>query len=413
MTAEQPDAPAKPERYRSLDVFRGATVAGMILANNPGSWSSMYPPLQHAKWHGCTPTDWVFPFFLFAVGIALAWVWRRQQALNDSEVYVQILRRTALLFAIGLFLSAFPFVAWNGEQQLEWKSPANLRILGVLQRIALAYGIAALSVRVLARDGATYRICVLAATLLLGYWILCRSLGAAPDPFSLEGFIGTHVDRALLGPSHLYRGEGVPFDPEGLLSTIPAVSQVLLGWWTGVTLLRSSKDESLLGKLLLVGVHWLLLAFIWQIDFPLNKKIWSSTFVLHTSGLALFALSLLIYWGEISKSTGRLVGAKLGTVVSRILSYPFYFFEAFGKNPLFLFVLSGLIPRGLGLVRWQAETGAGEPKWVTPLPWLYQNWFVGEGIDPRLSSLLYSLAWLAIYGVIAIGMERRNVVIKV
>lgn len=413
MAFEQLDAPAKPERYRSLDVFRGATVAGMILANNPGSWSAMFPPLQHAKWHGCTPTDWVFPFFLFAVGIALAWVWRRQQALTDSVVYVQILRRTLLLFAIGLFLNAFPFVAWTPDQQLEWKSLSNLRILGVLQRIALAYGIAAIAVRFLARNGETYRISILAALLLFGYWILCRSLGAPPDPYSLEGFVGTHVDRALLGPSHLYRGEGVPFDPEGLLSTLPAVVQVLLGWWTGVTLLRSSKDESLLGKLLLVGVHWLFIASVWQLEFPLNKKIWTSTFVLYTSGLALFALCLLIYWGEISKSNGSIAGGRLGNGIARILSYPFYFFEAFGKNPLFLFVLSGLIPRGLGLIRWQVESEDGAPKWTTPLPWLYQNLFVGEGLDPRLSSLLYSLAWLAIYGMIALEMDRRKWVIKV
>ncbi|TXH06546.1 MAG: DUF5009 domain-containing protein, partial [Candidatus Moraniibacteriota bacterium] len=386
MNSEQPEAHPKPERYRSLDIFRGATVAGMILANNPGSWSAMYGPLQHAKWHGVTPTDWVFPFFLFAVGNALAWVSQRQQSQSNFTVYNKILRRTLLLFGIGLFLNAFPFVAWNAEQQLELKSVENLRIMGVLQRIALAFGCAAIAVRLFARDGATHRVGIFAAFLLVGYWILCRVFGKAPDPYSLEGFIGTSLDRMLLGESHLYRGEGVPFDPEGLLSTIPAIAQVLLGWWAGVTLQRARKDEGILGRLLIVAVHWLLIESVWQLEFPMNKKIWSSTFVLHTSALALFALSLLIYWGELARSPGTAIHHKMGFGFQRLLAFPFRFFEAFGKNPLFLFVLSGLVPRAFGLVRWQVTSQSAPVAWTSPLPWIYKNFFVWDGMDPRLSS---------------------------
>lgn len=413
MNSEQPDAPLKLERYRSLDIFRGATVAGMILANNPGSWSAMYSPLQHAKWHGITPTDWVFPFFLFAVGNALAWVSQRQQSQSDVSVYSKILRRTLLLFGIGLFLNAFPFVAWNADQQLELKPVANLRIMGVLQRIALAFGCAAIAVRWLARDGATHRVCIFAALLLAGYWILCRTLGTAPEPYSLEGFLGTRLDRAILGESHLYRGEGVPFDPEGLFSTIPAIAQVLLGWWVGITLERARKDEALLGRLLIVAVHWLLIASIWQIEFPMNKKIWSSPFVLHTSALALFGLCLLIFWTEITELTKATSARSIAVGLRRFLAFPIHFFEAFGKNPLFLFVLSGLVPRALGLVRWQENPESAPAAWTSLLPWIYKNFFVWDGVDARLSSLLYSLAWLSIYGLIAIWMDRRRIYFKV
>jgi predicted acyltransferase len=225
--------------------------------------------------------------------------------------------------------------------------------------------------------------------------------------------LGTQIDRTLLGPAHLYRGEGVPFDPEGLLSTVPAIAQVLLGWWAGVTLQRARKDESLLGRLLLVGVHWLLIAALWQLEFPLNKKIWSSTFVLHTSGLALFAIGLLIYWGEIPKSGTNSSNAGMNKYLERFLRFPFTFFEAFGKNPLFLFVLSGLVPRALGLMRWQVESASTGTTWTSPLPWIYKNFFVFEGIDPRLSSLAYSLVWMAIYGAIAILMDRRKIYVRV
>jgi predicted acyltransferase len=162
---------ASKQRFTALDVFRGATVAFMILVNNPGSWSAMFEPLQHASWHGCTPTDLVFPFFLFAVGNALAFVLHTLRSEPDSKVWFKILRRTTLIFAIGLFLNAFPFVEWSKESgALTWKDFSTFRFLGVLQRIALCFGAAAILVRLLARDGKTHRILMASTTILLVYW---------------------------------------------------------------------------------------------------------------------------------------------------------------------------------------------------------------------------------------------------
>ena len=198
-------------RLRSLDVFRGATVALMILVNNPGSWAHLYPPLAHAPWHGCTPTDLVFPFFLFAVGNALAIVMPRLLAGPASAFWRKVIQRTVLIFAIGLFLNLSPFVRWDEAGQLVPRSLETLRVMGVLQRIALAFGAAAVIVWALGRRGEHAALWA-AAVLLLGYWAACLLWGAAGDAYSLQGFFGTAIDRALLGDKHLYKGEGVPFE---------------------------------------------------------------------------------------------------------------------------------------------------------------------------------------------------------
>ena len=213
------------ERYPSLDVFRGATVALMILVNNPGSWAHIYAPLALAPWHGATPTDLVFPFFLFAVGNALAFVMPRLELAGHTAFRNKVLRRTLLIFGIGLLLNAFPFVRYDAEGQLVMKQWENLRIMGVLQRIALCYMLASAFAWLWKERGSL----LAGGFLLLGYWLLCLGLGTPGDPFSLEGFFGNAVDRAVLGESHLYRGEGVPFDPEGIMSTLPAAVNTLFG----------------------------------------------------------------------------------------------------------------------------------------------------------------------------------------
>ncbi|HWK99819.1 MAG TPA: heparan-alpha-glucosaminide N-acetyltransferase domain-containing protein, partial [Parapedobacter sp.] len=222
------------KRYYSLDVFRGATVALMILVNNPGSWAHLFPPLGHAPWHGLTPTDLVFPFFLFAVGNAMAFVMPRLREAGDTTFWKKVLKRTALIFGIGLLLNWWPFVSWEGEALAfkHWVSPDDpergIRIFGVLQRIALAYCFASIVVYYFREKW----IIVISAVLLLGYWLLCVLFGGA-DPYSLDGWFGTAVDKNVLGVAHLYRGEGVPFDPEGLMSTLPAIVQVVVGYLTG------------------------------------------------------------------------------------------------------------------------------------------------------------------------------------
>jgi predicted acyltransferase len=388
---------ASGHRLRSLDVFRGAAVALMILVNNPGSWSALYPPLAHASWHGCTPTDLVFPFFLFAVGNALALVMPGLQAGPAAVFWRRVLKRTLVIFAIGLFLNAAPFLRWDASGELVLRSWDNLRLMGVLQRIALCFGAAAAVVWLLGRRGALWA----TASLLLGYWAACWTLGDPGDPFSLQGWFGTALDRALLGEAHLYRGEGVPFDPEGLASTAPAVAQVLLGWWAGQLLADSRTRADAVTQLFLWAALLLALAYAWQLGMPLNKKIWTSSYVLHTTGLAMMSLAVCVHLIEVRGQPWALWGWAR-------------FFEVFGRNALLVFVLSGLVPRVLGLLRWQqGQDAQGAPVWTSPLPWLHQTVFAGLGPDPRLGSLLFACANLAAYALLAWGLDRRQISIRV
>jgi predicted acyltransferase len=414
------------DRLRSLDVFRGATVALMILVNNPGSWGHLYSPLAHAAWHGMTPTDLVFPWFLFAVGNALALVMVRdeQHAGAGGAVWLRIARRTALIFAIGLFLNASPFVRWDvsavagGPAELVWRSWENLRFMGVLQRIALAYGAAACIMQIWPaasrRQGALW----VSAVLLLGYWAACVFWGAAGDPYSLQGFFGTGLDRALLGASHLYKGEGVPFDPEGLASTVPAVAQVLLGWWVGDALARARSAGGLnwegLSRLFLAACALLVLAYLWQLVMPLNKKIWTSSYVLASTGLAIAALAVLIAAIDLAQPQER------RSVWARWLGGPFWvrLLEGFGQNALFVFVLSGFLPRVLALLRWPKGLKAdGSVAFTSPLPWWHENVIVPTaGVlhsDPRWASLLFALVNLAAYGALAWWLAQRRIFIRV
>jgi predicted acyltransferase len=369
------------ERFLALDVFRGATVALMILVNNPGSWSHLYPPLAHAPWHGCTPTDLVFPFFLFAVGNALAFTGPGLQAAPALDFTRHWLRRTFVIFGLGLLLNAAPFVRWDAAGELVPRSLETLRILGVLQRIALAWCVAALIVRLAGARGAAWA----AAALLLAYWAACVAFAHGPDPYSLDGFFGTALDRSLLGERHLYRGEGVPFDPEGLASTLPAIAQVLLGYLAGTVVVRSRLDAALVNRLFVAACGALALAYVWQLVMPVNKKIWTSSYVLLSTGCALAGLALLIHRLELQRRRGAWVGL----------------FELFGKNALFIFVLSGLLPRILALLKGPPMAGPSSSAWAP------------FNSDPRLGSLLVALAWVAFYAAVAWWLDRRRFYIRV
>ncbi len=375
--------PVTPPRSLALDALRGGAVALMILVNNPGSWQHLFPPLAHADWHGLTPTDLVFPFFLFAVGASMAYT---LPSMGD-DFWPKVLRRTALIFALGLLLNAAPFVRWSESSELAWRDWSRLRVMGVLQRIALAYFIAAVVVRSVGARGALRT----AAVLLLGYWAACIGFGGS-DPYSLEGFFGTTIDRALLGPTHLYQGEGAPFDPEGLASTVPAAAQVLLGHAAGRLIARRPPGAALLVRLFTIACALLMLGYAWQLAMPLNKKLWTSSYVLVTSGLALATLALLAGWLDLRGGRGGAATLLL----------------AFGRNALFVFVLSGLIPRVLSLLRWREHDG-----WTTPLAWIYRHGFAQLSVDPRLGSLAYALAVLCAFSALALWMHRRGWFVRV
>src|SRR5882724_7252238 len=284
------------QRFYSLDVFRGATVAFMILVNNAGNWDNIYAPLEHASWHGCTPTDLVFPFFLFAVGNSMAFVMPRLQSAGNAAFFKKIFVRALIIFGLGLFLNWFPFVRWENNQLVfrHWVNPQNpetgVRILGVLQRIAMCYFFASIIIYYFKISGAF----LVSIIFLLGYWALCLLLGDADDPFSLAGYFGTAIDKTVLGVPHLYRGEHVAFDPEGLASTIPAITQVIFGYFAGNYIVQKGKTYETITKLFVTGCVLVFLGYCWDLVFPINKKIWTSSFVVYTSGLATLLLCVLM-----------------------------------------------------------------------------------------------------------------------
>jgi predicted acyltransferase len=275
------------QRFYSLDVFRGATVAFMILVNNPGSWSNLYTPLEHAPWHGCTPTDLVFPFFLFAVGNALSFVMPRLEEAGTAAFLKKVITRSLLIFLIGFFLNWSPFIRWDNEHLTfkAWEyAGANgalvgIRILGVLQRIALSYFFASLIIYFFKIRGAF----VAAIVLLLGYWVLSLLLGNSADPYSLNGYFGLQVDKAVLGESHMYHGEGVAFDPEGITSTLTSIVQVIFGYLVGFYIQQKGKNFEMLAHLLVAGCILIFTGYAWDMVFPINKKIWTSSYVLYTT----------------------------------------------------------------------------------------------------------------------------------
>ena len=381
------------QRYQSLDVFRGATVALMILVNNPGSWGHIFSPLAHASWHGLTPTDLVFPFFLFAVGNAMSFVMPKLAQGTDLDFWKKVLKRTILIFAIGLFLNWSPFVKWS-DGALVFKQWEQIRILGVLQRIALCYFFASVIIYYGKSTWALY----LGAVILLLYWLLTTLLGAPGHPYSLSGYFGNAIDQSILGITHIYKGEGVPFDPEGFTSTLPAIVQVIFGFLVGEYIQNKGKNFEMLSQLLLTGVVLVLAGYIWDFSFPINKKIWTSSYVVYTSGLAMITLSVFIYLIEFKNTTGKWS----------------YFFEVFGKNPLFIFVLSGFLPRVLALLRWEDHVNEmGEKVYTSSLPWFYEHVCKNIHSDLRVGSLLYALCFIAVMAILAYILDKRKIYIKV
>ncbi|MBS1670840.1 MAG: DUF5009 domain-containing protein [Bacteroidetes bacterium] len=389
-------------RYYSLDVFRGATVALMILVNNPGSWSHIFTPLEHASWHGCTPTDLVFPFFLFAVGNAMSFVMPKFEQKGNSFFLKKIVKRTLLIFLIGLFLNWSPFVRYDQTGILilkgwEWTTAkgtiTGIRVMGVLQRIALCYFFASLIVYYFKQKGSYLVSCI----LLLIYWVIALLLGNSTDPYSLQGFFGTQVDINLFGEAHVYHGEGVAFDPEGLVSTTTAIVQVVLGYFVGAYIQQKGKTFEMLSNLFVAAIVLMAAGYCWDMVFPINKKIWTSSYVLYTTGLAMAVLGVLIYLIEFNGKKG--VWSK--------------FFDVFGKNPLFIFVISGFLPRLLGLIR--INNGAksdGSIIYTSPFGWFYEHICKNISADLRVGSLVYAIIMIIFYWSIVYWMDKKKIYVK-
>lgn len=361
------------QRLVSLDIFRGLTVAFMIIVNTPGSWKYVYAPLRHSEWHGCTPTDLVFPFFLFIVGTSLWYSMKKYGHEINSGSLFRIFRRMVTIFALGLFLAIFPYFG---------RDYSTLRIMSVLQRIALAYGIAALLCLTVRRE----YLWVLVAVLLLGYWAALALLGS-DDPFSLQGNFARRVDISILGENHIYKGFGVPFDPEGLFSTIPAVCTVIIGFFTGEITGKGKAEGKVVLKLLLLGAAATGLGLIWNIFFPINKPLWTSSYVLYTAGLAMITLSVIYLVADVAK-----------------LQRWAFFFLVFGTNALFSYFIAGIWTRIMLFVK------LGEDK-ITLYNWIYEKIFAPlAGNLP--GSLLFAITQVLLVWLFSLLLYRKKIMIR-
>ena len=363
------------KRFLSLDILRGLTVAMMIVVNNPGSWTHIYPMLKHASWNGCTPCDLVFPFFLFCVGVSMAFALAKYSGLT-VDALKKIFKRGVLLYLAGLLLTAFPFYPVNqnpdltfGQNWVQWLS--ELRLVGVLPRIAMCYLLGAILVlwlktpkKILTTTGF---LCALHVGLLL---LLAGPEGA----FTLEGNFTPRFDIALLGENHIYHGYGIPFDPEGFVGVLTGTATVLVGYVIGLIVRKtapveaSAKVFSLSAALLLAGV-------VLNIWIPINKPLWSASYVFYTAGWASFVFALLIYLVDVKG-----------------FEKPFFSFKALGMNALALFLLSGLLMK---------------------INWAYIGWDYSAIFGQNeFTSLIFAVLYMALHLVVAIMLYRKKIFIK-
>jgi predicted acyltransferase len=369
-------------RLRSLDVFRGLTVAAMVIVNNPGDWATVYWPLLHAEWDGWTPTDLIFPFFLFIVGAAIGLGTLRLRSGQTRHASVAtIFRRGAIIWGLGLLLAAFPLFHLS-----------TVRVTGVLARIAWCYVPTALVARAVYRNSERRRIVgTIVVALLSLYWIL---LAAVPFPgghagdLSAEGNIGAWLDRMLFG-AHLWRGGR--WDPEGLLSTIPAIATTMLGLIAGWFIAETTSPRAVVRGLLAAGLTGILLGLFTSQWLPINKSLWTSSYVLLTGGLAAVALAVS-YW----------ICDARGSSLTVRLTEPLV---ALGRNAILLFVLSGLIAKTLIFLKWpDASQSLGS--------WIYRSAFLPVA-SPYIASLLFAAANLLLLYALLAALHRKRVYLTV
>lgn len=368
-------------RLVSLDVFRGITIAGMILVNNPGTWGAIYPPLAHAEWNGWTPTDLIFPFFLFIVGIAIPLSLGKKIESGDVDrsIYLKIFRRFALIFLIGIFLHAMPFFDFS-----------TLRIPGVLQRIAFCYLIATLIYLHTNWKQQT----IIGVALLIIYWILMTAIPVPGCEITTMNDkacnLSAYLDRAIIGLDHIWK-QGKVFDPEGILSTVPAVVTTMSGILTG-TWLRSKRDNlERVSGIFFFGLILVTIGWAWNFFFPINKALWTSSYVIFTSGMALCFLGFC-YW---------LIDIKN----YRKWTKPFVIF---GVNALALFVFSGIMSKLIDIVK---VTGAdGEP--IALKSWIFKNIYL-QIASPINASLMFAVSYILLWLFLMWLLYRKQIFIKV
>jgi len=374
-----------PNRFLSLDVFRGMTIVFMIIVNNAGSGAAPFAPLEHAKWFGFTPTDLVFPSFLFAVGNAMSFAMKKFDNLGTGAVVFRIFKRAAIIFLLGYLMYWFGDIQHNVNGGWSISSIGQTRIFGVLQRIALCYLFASLIIYFIK---STTTVVVISLLLLFGYWFILLIFGDHSAPYGMLTNFGTTLDKYLLGDAHLYHGEGVAFDPEGMLSTLPAIVNVICGYYAGKFIQEKGKGYETISKLMLYGFLFVFIALCWNMSFPIAKKLWTSPFVLLTVGIDLVLISALIYIVEIKLwNKGNWTG----------------FFTTVGKNPLPVYLFSELLIVALG---WIYIGKANFNDWI--------NTAFFQMIAPgAIGSLLFAICYTLVCWLFGKLLDNRKIYIRV
>lgn len=365
-------------RFLSLDILRGITLAAMILVNTSGNGEFTYGPLKHAQWHGFTPTDLVFPSFLFMVGIAIRFAFKAHNHTLTSTLRNKILRRTLMLFGINYLIFYFPFLDFDIEK---------LRFLNVLPRIALSYCFVALLTLQVPSAWLT-RINI---AILLAFWGIMAFWGDTGVPYELGSNAVLKLDLFLFGPNHLYHGNGIPFDPEGLLSTLPAFSTCLFGYQVSLYLekQRDAGKPALMG-LLGGGILLICLALAWDIAFPINKKLWTSSFVLLCAGIDFILIGLLNWWIEVKER-----------------KFANTFFLVFGTNSILAYAISEVLAIQMDHI--QMPEGDGTTSLNT---WIY--WHVFEPTFGKFNgSLAYAISFVLVCWSICYVFYRKKWFLKV
>jgi len=368
------------KRYKALDIFRGMTICLMLIVNTPGTWSLVFAPLLPAKWHGFTLADLVFPSFLFAVGTSFAFVMDRYGKGKGfkKNPWRKIIYRTLLIFLLGYIMYWFPFMKWNDAGELTSFPIGETRIWGVLQRIAVCYFLAALMIFYLSKRNLIYT----SIGILLGYWAMLYGFGN----YTLENNAVRHLDIFLFGENHLYSGEGIPFDPEGLLSTFPAIVNVISGYLIGAFYIenRTTVFEKAI-FIGMIGVAMVVFACLWHFVFPLNKKLWTSSFVVLTIGLNIIMIGILMLLTDLN-----------GTKVN------FNFFEVFGKNSLFIYLFSKYLAITMLFVRVDGKS-------IFSI--VYEKGFAWIG--PYYGSFMFAIVFMLVCWVAGWWLDKKKIYIRV
>lgn len=367
----------KSSRLISLDVFRGLTIAGMILVNNPGTWSSIYPTLKHAEWHGWTPTDFIFPFFLFIVGVAMTLSFKKRldQGTDKTKLFLHAIRRSVIIFLLGMFLHLFPYFNFS-----------TVRIPGVLQRIAVVYFIASILYLYLKPRWQV----IISASILILYW-LAMTLIPVPNygagNLTPEGNLAAYIDN-LIFKGHMWKTN---WDPEGLLSTFPAVVTTMIGIFTGRWLLQSKNKFETTTVMFVAGDILIVFGVIWDMWFPINKYIWTSSYVLFMGGLALNFLAFCYYVIEIKNI--------------RWWTQPFL---VFGMNAITSFFLSSLFAKILNIVKVTDSTGES----ISLKGYIFNNFFAPH-FELINASLAFAICYVIFWYLIMLIFYKKKIFIKV